>query len=123
MNFQFTENVQLEAIFLFFCPLELTLKPLKPINPFTAVTLLQKQRIKLRNLKLLGIFVSFFALTCKRIFIKTRSIESRCVAGPESILFSGASMRLSVRNCTGWGSHGVQMMMMMMMMMIMMMMS
>ena len=33
--------------------------------------------------------VFFFALAGERIFIKTFSIESRCVIGPENILFAG----------------------------------
>ena len=39
----------------------------------------------------------FFALACQRIFIKTGSIENRCVIGPETILFAGASVHLSAR--------------------------
>jgi len=37
------------------------------------------------------------------------SIESRCVIGPENILFAGVSVQLSARNFTGWGSEGVNM--------------
>ena len=33
--------------------------------------------------------VFFFALAGERIFTKTFSIESRCVIGPENILFAG----------------------------------
>ena len=42
--------------------------------------------------------------------MKTHSIVSRClrcVTGPENILFAGASVHLSARNFTGWGSEGV----------------
>ena len=51
----------------------------------------------MRNLKPLSRFVFFFALACKRIFIKTHGIESRCVIGAENILFAGASMHHSAR--------------------------
>ena len=43
------------------------------------------------NLKPLSLFVFFFALACKRIFIKAHSIESRL----ENILFAGISVHLS----------------------------
>ena len=40
------------------------------------------------HLKTLSLFVFIsFALACERIFIKTDSTESRCVIGPENILF------------------------------------
>ena len=63
------------------------------INPFTAVMSLPK----VRNLKPLNLFFSFFffALACERIFIKTYNTESSCVTGPENILFAGASVHLS----------------------------
>lgn len=56
-----------------------------------------KRPVKLRNLKPLSLFAFFFALARERIFIKTHSIESRCVTGPENILFAGASVLLSAR--------------------------
>ena len=43
------------------------------------------------------LFVFFFALACDRIFIKTHTIESRCVIGAENRLFTGASVHLSAR--------------------------
>ena len=55
-----------------------------------------KRPILVRNLKPLS-FSFFSALTCERIFIKTHSIESRWVRGPEHILFTGASVNLSNR--------------------------
>ena len=40
--------------------------------------------------------------------MKTHSIESRCVTGPENTPFAVASMQLSVRKYfTGWGREGV----------------
>ena len=42
-----------------------------------------------------SLFVFFFALACERIFIKMHSAESRCVVGPENILFAGVSVHLS----------------------------
>ena len=40
-------------------------------------------------------FVFFFTLACERIFIKTHSVESRCVMGPGNILPAGPSVQLS----------------------------
>ena len=37
-----------------------------------------KRPIKVRNLKPLSLFLFFFALACKRLIIKTHSVESRC---------------------------------------------
>ena len=37
----------------------------------------------MRNLKPFSLFLFFFASVCERIFIKTHSIESRWVKGPE----------------------------------------
>ena len=48
---------------------------------------------KSANLKRLNLFVFFFALACKRSFVKARSTESRCVIG----LLAGACVRLSTR--------------------------
>ena len=42
-------------------------------------------------------FRLLFALACERIFIKTHSVESRYVIGPENIQFAGASVHLSAR--------------------------
>ena len=36
-------------------------------------------------------------MACERIFIKTHSVENRCVIGPENRLFAGASVHLSAR--------------------------
>ena len=49
--------------------------------------------MRVKNLKSLSLFVFFFALACERIFIKTYTIESRCLIGLENIL----SMHLSAR--------------------------
>ena len=46
-------------------------------------------------------------MASERIFIKTHSIEGRCVIRPENILFAGAPVHLSARNFTGSGSDGV----------------
>ena len=44
----------------------------------------------------------------ERIFIKMRSIQSRCVVGPEYIPFAGASVHLSrPGSFTGLDSEGV----------------
>ena len=67
------------------------------LDPFTAMVSFEKRSIKVRNLIPLRLFVLFLALACERIFIKTRSIENRCVTGPENILFAGASVYLSAR--------------------------
>ena len=68
------------------------------LNPFTAMMSLQKLPVKVRKLKPVSLFVFFFAaLVCERIFIKKRSVESRCVIGPENILFTGASVHHSAR--------------------------
>ena len=56
-----------------------------------------KRPLKVRNLKPLNLCVIFFTLACERIFIKTHRIESRCVIGPEHLLFAGASLHLSAR--------------------------
>ena len=42
-------------------------------------------------------------------FIKTHNIESRCVIGPENILFAGVlAYFFWPGNFTGWGSEGVK---------------
>ena len=58
---------------------------------------LEKQITKERNLKPLSFFVFCFALACERVLIETIASESRCVIGPENILFAGASVHLSAR--------------------------
>ena len=61
----------------------------------------------MQNVKPLCAFVFFFALACERIFIKRHSIESRCLIGPENILFQGASVLISARKIYGgWGGGG-----------------
>ena len=45
----------------------------------------------MRNLKPLSFFLFFFTLACETISLKTHSIESGRVTGPENILFAGAS--------------------------------
>ena len=62
---------------------------------------------KMRNLKPLSFFVFFFARAYERLFIKTHSIQSECVNGPENILFAGASVYLSARKFYRLGSEGV----------------
>ena len=46
----------------------------------------------------LSLFVFFFAPACEIRLIKTYSIESRCVIGPENILFPGAPLHFITRN-------------------------
>ena len=48
--------------------------------------------MNVQNLKPLSPPFFFLALAGERIFIKTLSIESGCVIGPENVLFVGASM-------------------------------
>ena len=48
------------------------------INPFTVMMSFENDPQKVRNLKPLSLFVFFFAQSCKRIFTKAHSIESRC---------------------------------------------
>ena len=60
----------------------------------------------MQNLKPLGIYVFFFALVCERIFIKTHSIESRWVKGPETILFKVHLCIFQPGGFAGWGSGG-----------------
>ena len=67
------------------------------LNPLTAMMWFKNQPIKVRNLKLLSLFFFFFALDCERIFVKTRSTESRCVTGPGNGLFAGAWVHHSAR--------------------------
>ena len=55
------------------------------------------------NLKRLTLFVFFFALACETVFIKTPSIESRRITGPENILFADACIHF-----TCFGSEGVK---------------
>ena len=59
-------------------------------------------------MKPFSLFVFSFALACERIFIKPHSAESRCVTGPENILFAGASLQHSARKCHRMGSEGVK---------------
>ena len=67
-------------------------------NPFTAMMSAEKRPIKVQNLKPLTVSLLIFALSWERIFIEAHSIESRCVIGPENILFAGASVHLSAQN-------------------------
>ena len=53
--------------------------------------------IKVQSLKPLSLFVFCFALACERTCIKTHSIESTRVIGPENRLFAGRSEHLSAR--------------------------
>jgi len=72
------------------------------INPFTAMMSLEND-----NSKPFSSFVFLFASACERMFIKTRSIESRCNTEPGNGLFAGMSVHIQPGNCTGWGSEGV----------------
>ena len=56
-----------------------------------------KMANKSAKLETLSLFVLFFALACERTVIKAHSIESRCIIGPENILFVGTSVHLSAR--------------------------
>ena len=60
------------------------------------------------NLKPFSLIVFFFSQGCEKIFIKTYSIENRCVIGPENTLFAGASVHLSPRKFYGLGSEEVK---------------
>ena len=53
--------------------------------------------MKVRNLKPSDIFRLFSALACERIFMKTHSIDCRCVIGSGNIMFSGAFVKFSAR--------------------------
>ena len=72
------------------------------INPFTAMMSLEND-----NSKPFSRFVFLFASSCERLFIKTRSIESRCDIEPRNGLFAVMSVHFQPGNCTGWGSKGV----------------
>ena len=67
------------------------------INPFTAMMSHKKKKLKNCEFETLECFVSFLALACERVFIKTHSVESRCVTGPENTLFADASVHISAR--------------------------
>ena len=54
-------------------------------NPFFPAVI-WKRPIKVRNLKPFSLFVFFFVLAFEITFSQTRSIESRCVKGPENTL-------------------------------------
>ena len=49
------------------------------------------------HLKKNGKNVEFETLPCEMVVIKKHSIESRCVRGPENMLFAGVSVHLSAR--------------------------
>ena len=51
-------------------------------------------------------FFFFFALACESILIKTDSIGSRCVIGPENSLHAHPCV-FRPGNVPGWGSEGV----------------
>ena len=52
----------------------------------------RERPIKVRNLKLLCLFVLFFALACEQTFVKTHNVESRFVKGPEIYCFVGGCL-------------------------------
>ena len=65
------------------------------LTSFTAVMSFQNNKsVKPETLR---ICVFFFTLSRERIFIKAHGIKSRCVEGPENILFVSASVDLSAR--------------------------
>ena len=47
--------------------------------------------------EILVLFVFFFALAREKVFIRTQSIESRIVKGPDNILFEGVWVHFSAR--------------------------
>ena len=64
---------------------------------------------KSAKFEILQPFCLFFALACERIFIQTRSTESRCVKGSENIYSLQAHPCIfQPENFTGWGSEGVK---------------
>ena len=71
-------------------------------------TLKKKTTINVRSLKPISLSVVLFTDACERIFIKKHSFESRCVTGPENILFAGGSVHFQPGHSTGWGSVGVK---------------
>ena len=52
-------------------------------------------------------FLLFFACACERIFIKTQSIESRCVIGPENTRLQARPCIIQPGNSADWGSERV----------------
>ena len=78
------------------------------VNPFHCHDVNWKRPIEVQNLKPLSLFVIFFTPVCERIFIKSHSIKSRCIRGPENILCAGASMHLSARKFYRMGHEGVK---------------
>ena len=68
---------------------------------------LENDHKKVQNLKHLSFSVFFFTLAYERIFIKTRSVESRCVIGPENILLQARPCIFQPGNFTDWGSEEV----------------
>ena len=56
-----------------------------------------KMTNKIEKCQTLTPFLFFFALACERIFIKMHSTESRCVIGPENILYGCAPVHLLAR--------------------------
>ena len=69
-----------------------------------------KMTNKRLNLKPFSLFVFLFALACERIFMRMHCTESRCVIGPDNILFAGASAHFFFQpgNFTSWGRGGVK---------------
>ena len=78
------------------------------INPFTAMVSHAKMTNK--SVKSETVFVFFFVHRhqCERIFIRTHSFESRCIMGPENVLFEGVSVHLSTWKFYKLGSEGVK---------------
>ena len=73
-------------------------------NPFTAMISFENDPQKCAQFEILKPFFFFFfflfflfALPFERIFTKTHSVESRCVIGPENILFAGVCAHFSAR--------------------------
>ena len=77
------------------------------LNPFTAMTLLEKRPLTVRNSKPISLSVFFYALECKRIFIKMHNIKIRYDTEAENTLFAGMSVHFQPGNFTSWGSERV----------------
>ena len=68
------------------------------INTFTAMMSLENDHQKCEIWNLQAFFSFFFsAQACEKSFITMHSIESRCVTGPENILFADMSLHFSAQ--------------------------
>ena len=66
-------------------------------NPFTGMMLLENNQQKCEILRTYALLFRFSHWHVKDFFMKTHSIESRCVIGPETILFAGSSLHMTAR--------------------------